>query len=295
MLAYPILVLVHELGHAVPALLLTRAPVTVYLGSYGDRRNTWRVQLGELEFYLKRNLFWTKGLCVHTGQNLSRGAHILIVLGGVAVSVLVATLSFYGALVFDLHGAVKLLLFMMVLLAGVSLVANLVPSTRAGFASDGMLLKSLLTNKQYAPVVKFSPEIQALIAQSRTVAIDLGYDSISTLHLFLADCAMPYLYSLAGLCFPNQAAYADFYENCRLGPAKTGAGSLPLTVEFEQMLKLAPLTRPVGFRSELYPCHLFLAAATVPDAAWLGFLVPTADLPAQLLAYYRSFPELMTD
>ena len=291
-LVYPVLVLVHELGHAVPALLLTRAPVTVYLGSYGDHHHTWRVQLGALELYVKRNLFWTKGLCVHTGQNLSRAGRMLIGLGGVVVSTLVAVLGFYGALVFDLHGAVKLLLFVLVLLAVISLVANLVPSTRGGFANDGMLLKLLLTNKQEAPLVKFSPETLALIAQSRTVAIDLGYDHISTLHLLLADCAMPYPYSLAGLLFPNQAAFTAFYEHCRLGPARVGAGSLPITAEFEQTLKRAPLTQLAGFQAELYPCHLFLAAAEVPNAAWLEALAPTDDLVAQLRAYYHSCAEL---
>lgn len=294
-LAYPVLVLVHELGHAVPALLLTRAPVTVYLGSYGDRRHTWRVQLGALELCVKRNLFWTKGLCVHASQNLSRISHILITLGGVVASTLVAVLAFYGALVFDLHGAVKLLLFILVVLAIISLIANLVPSEHSGFANDGRMLKVLLTNKQEAPVVKFSPELQALIMQSRTVAIDLGYDHISTLHLFLADCAMPYPYSLAELCFPSQAAYAIFYERCRLGPAGVGVGFLPLTAEYEQALKRAPLAQQEGFRSELHPCHLFLASAGVADAAWLEALAPKADLSVQLLAHYRSFAELVMD
>ena len=85
------------------------------------------------------------------------------------------------------------------------------------------------------------------------------------------------------------------YESCRLGPAKAGVGALPLTTEFEQALKHTPFAQQYGFRAELYPCHLFLAAAGVADAAWLEVLTPAADLPAQLLAHYGSFAELMAD
>ncbi|MGI4863136.1 MAG: hypothetical protein ACRYFZ_04385 [Janthinobacterium lividum] len=291
LLVLPLLTLLHELGHAVPALLFTRADVTMYLGSYGDQTNSWRVKIGLLEVYMKRSLFWRTGLCVHTGSNLSKAENCVIILGGVLVSVLVAALGFYAALAGNLHGAVKLFMFLLVLFAVVSLVTNLVPSQRGGLPNDGLLLKLLLAGRGLA--VSFTPELKALIGQSRAVAIDLGYDYISTLHLLLADLAMPYPYSLAGLFFPDPEARAAFYESQRLGPANLAARSLPLTVEFEEALKLAPMSQPQGFRSELYPCHLFLAASQVASSEFSQLVPASSSLYQQLLAYYRTFDELM--
>ncbi|RZK13562.1 MAG: hypothetical protein EOO56_26805, partial [Hymenobacter sp.] len=193
LLVLPLLILLHELGHAVPALLFTRAGVTMYLGSYGKSDNMWRIQIGLLEIYLQRSLIWRKGLCVYAGAGLSKAQQGTIILGGVLVSVLLAALGFYGALAINLHGSVKLFMFLLFLFAAVSLVANLVPSQRSGLPNDGLLLKRLLLGEQ--PTVPFSPELKELIARSREVAIDLGYDYISTLHLLLADCTMPYPYS----------------------------------------------------------------------------------------------------
>jgi hypothetical protein len=34
----------------------------------------------------------------------------------------------------------------------------------------------------------FSPKTKELISEARLIAIELGYDYVSTLHLFLADC-----------------------------------------------------------------------------------------------------------
>jgi hypothetical protein len=34
--------LLHELGHAIPMLLLTKQTVTIYIGSYADKRNSFR-------------------------------------------------------------------------------------------------------------------------------------------------------------------------------------------------------------------------------------------------------------
>ena len=96
---------------------------------------------------------------------------------------------------------------------------------------------------------------------------------------------MSYPYSLACLFFSNRADYDDFYERCRVGPANTAAKSLPLTKEFEQALKLSSLSQRFGFWPELYPCHLFMAASDVADAAWLSVLPSASGLQRQLLAH----------
>jgi hypothetical protein len=293
LLAQSLLVILHELGHAGPALLFTRANVAIYLGSYGDSTNTWRLRVGLLTIYAKRSLFWNKGLCVLDNGKLSRPEQYMVILGGVLISLLIAMLSFYGALAIDLHGSVKLFLFLLTLFAVVSLVTNLVPSQRGGLPNDGLLLKLLLADSKQTAT--FSPELKALIARSRDVAIDLGYEYVSTLHVLLADCAMPYPYSLVHLLFATSEEYSAFYEGCRLGPAAAGVGSLPLTAELEQALKEIAIAHHYGFCRELYPCHLLVAASQVTDSTFRQVAQDAATLLPQLLTYYHTFDELMAD
>ncbi|WP_310391007.1 hypothetical protein [Hymenobacter sp.] len=291
LLVWPLLVLLHELGHAVPALMFTPARVAVYLGSYGDGANSWRMQVGRLEIYVKKwSLFWTGGLCVSSSSDMSKAQRVVMLLGGVLVTLAVAVVGFYGALRFDLHGSVKLYMSLLAVFATVTLITNLVPREHGGGASDGLLLKQLLTGDKL--VTAFSPELQALIARSREVAIDLGYDYVSTLHLFLADCAMPYPYSLATVFFANAEAQEAFYEQHRTGPANPGAGSLPLTTEFERALQLTTMARRHGLGKMLFPAHLFLAASEVADSDFNRVAFETTALPQILLTHYRPHSEL---
>jgi len=291
LLVLPLLILLHELGHAVPALLFTKSGVTMYIGAYEESTNMWRIQIGSLEVYVKRSLLWRKGLCVYAGSGLSKAQRCIIILGGVLVSVLMAAVGFYGALAINLHGSVKLFMFLLFICATFSIVTNLVPSRRGGIPNDGMLLKMLLLDDQ--PTLSFAPELKELIARSREVAIDLGYDYISTLHVLLADCTMTYPYSLAGLFFPDLEARTAFYESHRLGPANLAAGSLPITAEYGQALKLAPMSRQYGFCEELHPCHLFVAASQVAGAEFSQAVPAATDLTQVLLTYYRTFDELL--
>ncbi|MDO7846783.1 hypothetical protein Q5H92_10475 [Hymenobacter sp. M29] len=286
----PLLVLLHELGHAVPALLFTRAKVTVYLGSYGDTANSWRTQIGLLEIYSKRSLFWRGGLCVPSSQNMTTPQQVIMVLGGTVVSFAVAALGFYGVLLFDLHGSLKLFMFLLTLIAAVMLVTNLTPREHAGVASDGLILKQLLARNKVKAA--FAPELQQLIARSREVAIDLGYNYISTRHLFLADCVMPYQYSLGSLFFPDPTAGEAFYQQHRIGPANAEANSLPLTQEFEQALRLTSGACRHGLCQVLHPSHLFLAATEVAGSEFNQVTADAAILPQALLAHYRAFDEL---
>lgn len=297
LLTRSLLTLLHEVGHALPALWFTRTPVILYLGSYSRPDRAWQIKLGRLEVYLRRHPLWLKGMCRHSTQGLSTAQQVGIVLGGVLVSLLATMLLFYAALHFDLHGALKLLLFFLLIFSVADFVGNLVPWQSGDFCSDGLLLKLLLSKQ--APAVAFSPDLQTLIAQSRLVALDLGADCITTQHLLLADCTLPYAYSLRHLLFtaPNaDAQLAAFHESGRVGPARTEGGSVPLSASFEDALPLAQsIGRQYGLRpGKLLPCHLLLAAASLPGSELSQVLQaePPATLTENLLAYYRNFPEL---
>ena len=82
--------LFHEMGHAIPALLFTREKVEVFVGSYGDLKNAWQLNLGRLQLYLKWNPFdWKLGMCRHTGSMVI-WQELVTILGGPLASTLIA-------------------------------------------------------------------------------------------------------------------------------------------------------------------------------------------------------------
>jgi len=52
-------IIVHELGHALTGALFSKAEVTVYMGSFGDKNRAFGFKLGLLRFFIKYNpLLW---------------------------------------------------------------------------------------------------------------------------------------------------------------------------------------------------------------------------------------------
>ncbi len=291
-LTRPFTTLLHELGHALPALLFTRKKVELYLGSYGEREKAFTIRIGLLEIWAKYNIFWMRGLCVHSPEGLSKTQQFFIMIGGVATSYLVAAIGFAGVLAFDTHGFFKLFMFFMLVFALVDIVANLVPAERHGLLNDGMLLKLLLGNKTSEPA--FPQETKDLIAKSRDVAIDLGCDYVSTMHLFLADCEMEYAYSLVHLFFETQTQYAAFYESQREGLSGSTGGSLPITIELEECLKRAGMAGIYAREAGIYLYHLFMAVGEVAATSFER-LAEGRDVRALLLEYYALLGQPVTE
>ena len=78
-----ITILLHELGHAIPALLLTREDVVIYIGSLGNPYKCFKVSISQLTIYCKYNpLLWYKGCCVSFDYDLTINQRLLLVAGG---------------------------------------------------------------------------------------------------------------------------------------------------------------------------------------------------------------------
>src|ERR1041385_9467868 len=61
----PVVVLLHELGHALFATIIARQKIVIFLGSYGDKERSANVNFGVLEIWFTGNPFlWQYGLCV---------------------------------------------------------------------------------------------------------------------------------------------------------------------------------------------------------------------------------------
>ena len=73
---------VHELGHALPALLYSDEPVSIYVGSYGDRNKSRVFEWGRLTAFFQMNITqWNLGVCSH-GSVSKMYQEFLVILGG---------------------------------------------------------------------------------------------------------------------------------------------------------------------------------------------------------------------
>ncbi|WP_162051446.1 tetratricopeptide repeat protein [Pontibacter pamirensis] len=134
----PLTSLFHELGHAIPAILLTGHKVSVYIGSYGDTRRGVRLSLGLLEIWFRYNFFsWRLGLCVPSAKDVSVNKQIIYILAGPIASSVIAVTACYFTFALDLHGAVKLILIVFLGCSLVDLIVNLVPSSTPIALADG--------------------------------------------------------------------------------------------------------------------------------------------------------------
>ena len=96
-MARSITTFIHELGHAIPALLFTDDDVVICLGSYGDVSDSWCFDMGRLKIYFQLNILsWQIGICAHEKPE-SVDRDIAIVLGGP-----IATLLLFFSLVYAL-------------------------------------------------------------------------------------------------------------------------------------------------------------------------------------------------
>lgn len=88
LLVRPITTTIHEMGHAIPALLFSKESVTIYVGSYGDPASSTVLRWGRFTAYFSWDLAkWNMGVCTHGGLSNFKKA-IMVVLGGPLASLL---------------------------------------------------------------------------------------------------------------------------------------------------------------------------------------------------------------
>lgn len=160
----PFTILFHELGHAIPAIILTKEKVTIYLGSYGSAENSFRINIGMLEIYAKKSILWNSGLCIHS-PNISFSGDVITTIGGALFTLIIGIVSTYLIIHFDAHGALKLIAAFFLLSAIFDLYINLTPDKEpihiyndCEVYNDGYRLKLLFSGKrflvQYGKVTK---------------------------------------------------------------------------------------------------------------------------------------------
>lgn len=155
-------VIIHEFGHAVAAVLLTKQRVHIYIGSYGYLPQSLRMDLGLIELYIVYNpLKWKIGLCDFSARYIPVNQLIIIIFAGPLLSFTLGTIACYFVFAYDLHGAFKLFVVLYLLFVFFELVQNLIPNqtpyfSRSGniFYNDGFQLKKLFLHRKYSERIK---------------------------------------------------------------------------------------------------------------------------------------------
>jgi len=150
----PLTVLLHELGHAVPALLFSRGPVTVYIGSFEDTSRSRPLHAGRLTCWFRRNpLKWWWGLCEADCGSMSVARQVIYVSGGAIVSLVLALCMLYLLLYGRLQPLPRVFCILFFGSALFDILFNFNPflkRTQAGhtYYSDGRTLLQLLRLKK---------------------------------------------------------------------------------------------------------------------------------------------------
>ncbi len=152
----PITTFIHELGHAIPALLFTSHPVVIFVGSYGNETQSQYHQIGRLHIYFKYNVLnWQLGLCQHAPANKIYET-LLIILGGPVASLLLGLICIYFLIEFKEQPWIAFSIALL-LVSGISdFLVNIIPDDKplpmengAVVYNDGAQFKQLLKTSRY--------------------------------------------------------------------------------------------------------------------------------------------------
>lgn len=160
-------VLLHELGHAVPAFLLTKQKVEVYVGSHGNKDHCIKISTRPIDFWIKYNPFsWLGGMCRVTAKDVSVNTQIIYTAIAPVVSIVYFFLVLWSLPAADPYGKLSILPLLLAMGGFTLLAINLLPvnvplKTGNGTFTynDGytlrLLLKAKKIEKQYIEALKY--------------------------------------------------------------------------------------------------------------------------------------------
>lgn len=142
---------IHELGHGLAALSVSKNPVTLYIGTYGEKEGTMRYGIGRLRFVHRFSLLNSRGGLCSGGPYSSTNATIFMILMGPVSSALAGSAVVVASLAFNWSSLGQTLAFVFCASTLYDLIYNLTPDpTPIGLPDgtitfrDGMLIKQQL-------------------------------------------------------------------------------------------------------------------------------------------------------
>jgi Flp pilus assembly protein TadD len=155
----PLTVWFHELGHAIPAMLASGKEVTIYIGSYGNEKNSFNISWRKMNMWVQPGIR-KRGLCIYP-EGLSLKMLIISTLCGPLASLIVGLFTCYLIFSLNAHGLVKLIAVVFMISATVDLFVNLFPRkvqldfTGGTTYNDGYIIFHLIRYGQM-PALQFT-------------------------------------------------------------------------------------------------------------------------------------------
>lgn len=130
-------VFLHEMGHGICAVLFTKKPVTLFLGSYGKTEKNFKTTIGLFTFYIEYNpLKWKGGLCYSEKGNMNFYQSVIYLVAGSVFPILAGCIFL---ILSKMYGNEYLYLFAIIFLSCsvLELLVNLWPSKKRILLNKG--------------------------------------------------------------------------------------------------------------------------------------------------------------
>lgn len=135
----PVTTALHELGHALPALLFTAGAVSIFIGVPDSSTGPPLFTMRRLRvWFTKDPLRWLGGYCSHEPP-AHRWQSVVILLGGVLFSMGVAVAAAILSFRIDAHGFILTLMLLLAVSTVIDVFTNLVPSSAPVTMPDGRI------------------------------------------------------------------------------------------------------------------------------------------------------------
>lgn len=126
-----LIVILHELGHAIPAAILTQKRVSVYIGSYGNKEKSLPLRIGLLDIWFYYGFTsWKGGLCVPSVKNVPVKQQMIYILCGPVSPFIVSAIGLFLVYSFDLNERLRLIVLLFSALSALGLFTNLIPKKK---------------------------------------------------------------------------------------------------------------------------------------------------------------------
>ncbi|MEI9917402.1 MAG: hypothetical protein WDO14_01200 [Bacteroidota bacterium] len=153
----PVVVLLHELGHAIVARLFSNQKIVIFLGSYGNKERSANVSFGSFEIWFTGNPFlWQYGLCVPSFPITRVDHRISYILAGPILPVAVSGVVADAAVFLHFNEYISFFAIVFFAVSVLDLFINLIPYgnaiafyQNAPVFIDGYLLKLAWLQKKY--------------------------------------------------------------------------------------------------------------------------------------------------
>lgn len=131
-------VLLHELGHAIPLLFMSKGTVGIFIGSMGDPGKSFRLGLGRLELYCTYNpLLWRYGICRPPEESFSAFAQIFYTLTGPLVSIGSTIACWHLLKQHEAESMLKFFIECLLFFSFIAILITLVPKGNVGYTAEG--------------------------------------------------------------------------------------------------------------------------------------------------------------